>query len=283
MRRYELIIPRVLFVKKGRKEKIAISIDAGLLKRIDRMVDGLDVKSRSHALEMLIRKGLGEESVDEALLFAGGEGKHAAYRLPKPMLELYGRPVMQGVIEWLGKNGIKKITVSVGYLREEIESYFGNGAGFGVSIEYIREDEPVGTAGSLKLARGRFGKTFVALNSDVICDFDLKKMVEFHKDVGALATVALHESKDVHRYGTVALEGNWITKFVEKPEKGTEPSGIVNAGVYVFEPEIFNYTPDRGMLETDVFPFLAKKGLIAGYIFHGEWKDVEDVMREGKR
>ncbi len=259
------------------KEKIAFSIDSSLLKKVDSTVDGLNVKSRSHALEILLRKAFGGDKVSKALILAGGERKSESYSTIKPMIHFEDKPILQHVIEWLRKHNIKDITISVGYMREEIESYFRNGKDFNVNIDYMREDEPLGTAGPLYLAKSRFDSTFLVIHADVLCDFDLNDLINDHRNSKAAATITLKEVKDPYKYGVANIEGRRIVNFIEKPEKGKEPSNLVNAGVYIFEPSIFDYIPKKGMLETDVFDALSKKGLLNGYVFSGRWVDVSNI------
>lgn len=256
------------------KEKIAFSIESSLLKKVDSTVDGVRIKSRSHALEMLIRKALGEEDVRSALILAGGERKKDPYSTSRPMIPFEDKPILQHTIEWLRRFGITHITISVGYLREEIESYFRDGHDFGVSIDYMREDEPLGTAGPLYLAKSRFNSTFIAINADVLCDFDLADMVEHHRSSKAVATIALKEVKEPFKYGVAQLEGSRITGFVQKPDRGKEPSNLINAGVYVLEPSIFDYVPKKGTIETDVFSKLTKARSLNGYVFSGRWVEI---------
>jgi NDP-sugar pyrophosphorylase family protein len=254
------------------KEKVAISIDAKLLKQVDALVDGSAVRSRSHAVETLLKKALG--GARKALVLAGGEGRGLApltYSIPKPLIEVNGKPVLQRIVEWLAGQGISDIIVSVGYLGEQIEAYFGNGSAFGVSIAYVREKEPLGTAGPLLLAANALREPFVMLNGDVLCDFDLRGMLAFHARAGGMATVALKESADASKYGAVLLQGENVTSFVEKARRG---AALVNAGVYVMEPGVIALAPQKGSLEKDVFPALARKRLLRGYVFDGRWADV---------
>ncbi|MBI5159675.1 nucleotidyltransferase family protein [Candidatus Micrarchaeota archaeon] len=252
------------------KDKIAFSIDPKLLKRVDEMVDNVTVRSRSHAIDILLRKAFGEDKVRSAFVFAGGE-KSAKYGIPKCMVEVNDKPLLQHAIEWLEKNGVEEVTIATGKFKDQIESYFKNGEEFGVKIDYVAEFEPLGTAGALNNAGVRFKTTFVAMNGDVACDFSLEKIVEFHKRSKAVATMALTEVESASKYGAVELEGEKITGFVEKPKEGKEPSKLVNAGVYVCEPSIVGFTPEKGMLEKDVFPLLAKKKLLNGFVFSGQW------------
>lgn len=260
---------------KNLKEKIAFSIDPLLLTKLDSLVDGISVKSRSHALDILLRKALSEDRVRKALILAGGEKKSAKVALPRPLTEHEDKPALLHTIEWLKKNGVDQVVISIGAHGTDIESYFQDGKAFGVSIEYVKESEPLGTSGSLFLAREKFSSTFVALNADMVCSFNLSEMISFHKRAKAPATIALTHARDTSHYGVVEIEGERISGFVEKPASGQESGSLINAGVYVFEPGVFSLVKEKGMLETDVFPQMAKKGLLKGYVFSGKWVDLE--------
>jgi len=266
------------------KEKIAISIGKGLLKRVDARVDGTSVKSRSHAIELLLLRALGGGQALRALVLCGGEGKGLrplTYKIPKPMLEVGDKPMLQRIIEWLKAHDVKRITLAVGYLGQDIEEYFGNGEKFGVEIDYAREKEPLGTAGPLNFVRDSFNGTFLVLNGDVLCDLDLRAMIEAHRKSNALVTMALKSVREPGNYGVAGLEGERITRFEEKAvakagQSGKHEPRLVNAGVYVMSERIFDHIPSKGMLERDVFPKLARKGLMRGYVFTGKWVDVSD-------
>ncbi|MFA6035672.1 MAG: nucleotidyltransferase family protein [Candidatus Micrarchaeia archaeon] len=261
------------------KEKIAISIDKALLHRVDARVDGSTIKSRSHAIELLLLQALGGTGSDlHALILCGGEGKGLrplTYKIPKPMVEVGGKPILQRIVEWLKASNITKATFAIGYMGEDISSYFGDGNSFGVSIDYAKEREPLGTAGAVNAMRERAQGTFLVLNGDVLCSFDLRAMLEAHRRSNAVATMALKSVRDAGHYGVVEMEGDKVTKF-EESSKTSGESKLVNAGVYVLSSKIFDYLPAKGMLEHDVFPKLAQKGLMRGYVFTGPWVDVTD-------
>jgi len=260
------------------KEKVAISLDSRLLKRVDASVDGTTVKSRSHAIETLLMRALGEEQAPTAVVLAGGYGRRMgelAYKMPKGMVEVGGKPVLQHIVEWLRANGVRHVILSIGHLGGEIEAYFGDGKHFGMQIAYARETEPLGTAGPLSILRERLGDLFVVLNGDVLCDFDLRAMLSSHRRSRAAATMALRAVREPGSYGVVEMEGERITKFEERARRNAEP-GLVNAGVYAMSSRIFDFLPKRGMLERDVFPKLAEQGLLNGFVFTGSWVDVSD-------
>lgn len=203
-------------MRKTRKKRVALTIDAGLMKIVDSLVDGVDVTSRSNSVEKLLRKALGRERVTTAFVFAGGE---AGTLTPKPMREFEEKPVLAHLVAWLKGYDVERFILAT-QKNEAVRSYFGDGSSFGVKIEYIAEEEPLGTAGSLALAQSRIGGTFAALNSDVLCDFNFPSMVEFHRKQRALATMALIEHHEASRYGVAALEGERVIEFREKPGEG---------------------------------------------------------------
>ena len=142
----------------------------------------------------------------------------------------------------------------------------------GVEMDYQHESRPLGTAGAVKNASTKLNGTFVVLNGDVLFDFDLRAMLEAHGKGGAIATIALKSVRDEGRYGVAETEGERVVKFEERAKEKYE-SRLVNAGVYALNEKIFDYLPERGMLEREVFPKLAQKGLLRGYVFTGKWVD----------
>jgi NDP-sugar pyrophosphorylase family protein len=260
------------------KEKVAISIDKELLKRVDARVDGTTVKSRSHAIELLLTQALGGTSEIHALVLCGGEKRGltpSTYHLPRAMVEVGGKPILQRIVEWLKTNGVQHIMLAIGQNGKDIQAYFRNGEAFGVEIDYLHESKPLGTAGAVRNARENLNGAFVVLNGDVLCDFNLRAMLEAHRKGGALATMALKSVRDEGKYGVAETEGEKIVKFEERAKEKGE-SRLVNAGVYVLSEKISDYLPEQGMLERDVFPKLAQKGLMRGYVFSGKWLDVGD-------
>jgi NDP-sugar pyrophosphorylase family protein len=157
---------------------------------------------------------------------------------------------------------------------DKIKEYFGNGSRLGVNISYIEEKEELGTAGPLNLAKDKLNETFIMCNGDVLANIDLNDLASFHEDREGVATIALTAVSNPSRFGAARLRGDNILEFIEKPPVGKEPSNLINAGVYILEPEVLKYIPKgRAMMEKDVFPKLAKKGKLFGYHFDGQWFD----------
>lgn len=259
------------------RRRLTITIRDDVLRHIDGMIDGIKVRNRSHAIEILISKATGVGRVRKAFILAGGKGTRMrpfTYEMPKSLIPIKGKPLLQHILELLRKYEIRDIILSVGYMGDKIREYFGNGSRFGVGLTYVEEDKEMGTAGPLNLAKELLNEPFLMLNGDVLMDIDLNDFMRFHYENKGLATIALTPVKDPSRFGVAKLRGHRILEFIEKPEKGKEASKLINAGAYVLEPRVIKYVPKgKAMIETDVFPKLAKKGKLFGYPFDGLWLD----------
>lgn len=277
------------------KKRVSITVDNRLLREVDEMVDGASVKSRSHAMEILLRRAMNQEQVTQALILAGGKGtrlRPLTYELPKPLFPLAGKPIMEHLLNRLRNAGVRDILVSVGHKAEKVISYFGDGSKFGVKITYVTEPEPMGTGGPLALATNMLDMSFLMLNGDVVTNIDFQDLVAFHRRTGALGTIALFQVEDPSRFGAVEIVGNKIARFIEKPEKDQSQSKLINAGIYVLNRDILKHVPRGSCLIEDVFSQLAPSGALSGYVHGGEkayWRDIgteksyASVLREVKK
>ncbi len=261
------------------REKLTVTVKKNLIKKIDSIVDGRKIRNRSHAAEYLIEAGLGINQVKKAIVLVGGKGTRLrpfTYELPKALLPIHGKPMVQHVLELLKSHGVTEIYLAIGYMGEKIKEYFGDGAKFGLDIKYIVEKAPLGTAGPIRLAKKYLNETFFVVWGDILSHIDLADFMHFHKNNEGLATVALTNVDDPSRYGVAAMKGSKIVEFVEKPSKEDAPSNLINAGMAIMEPEIIDkYIPERGqaMVEYDIYPKLAAEGKLYGYPFSGQWFD----------
>ncbi len=213
---------------------------------------------------------------------AGGEGKRlkaVTGPLPKPMVPLLGKPLMERCVELLRENGITELCATLRYNPGPIMDYFGDGERFGVEISWRVETEPLGTAGGVKACMDLLGgEPFLVISGDAACDFDLRRLALEHGRSGAAVTVALHECPEPLRYGVaVADEGGDIRCFIEKPGWGRVVSDLVSTGIYVVDPRAMDYVPDREPFDfaADLFPLLLKNGeRIHGALPPGYWCDV---------
>ena len=219
----------------------------------------------------------------KAMILAGGYGKRLmplTSTLPKPLLEVAGKPIIDWQMAWLRRAGIESFVVACGYLKEKIVEHVGVlKRELDASVEYAVEKTPLGTGGALKNARKLVDdEIFMALNGDVITNLDVKKLGLG----GAVTSMALTQLKSP--FGIVRTEGTTIRRFDEKPFiKGY----WINAGVYLVGPKIFNYLPERGDIERTAFSTLAKRGMLRGVKYRNVYwhsidsiKDLEETGRD---
>lgn len=265
------------------KERITITLDENLISQIDKRIDGVDIKNRSQEIENLLSESLGTNIPSKAVLLVGGKGTRLSPltdKTPKALLEVHKKAVTEHIFDLLKKHGIRDIVLCVGHLKDRIKDYFGDGSNFGVNITYVEEDEPLGTAGPLKLAKKYLKDSFIVSNGDELKNINIPRMFRLHKRKDALATIALTTVEDPSHYGVARLDGSRIVEFVEKPKKEEAPSNLINAGFYIMEPEVIDMIPDGfSMLEKDVFPKLAKLGRLRGFPFAGQWFDIGTIER----
>ncbi len=212
---------------------------------------------------------------------AGGEGtrlRPQTSNLPKPMLPLVGRPMMEHIVSLLRRHGITDIVVTVAFLPNAIRSYFGDGSELGVRMAYATEESPLGTAGSVRNAMEQLTERFIVISGDVLTDIDLTEVIAFHEKNEALATIALSAVENPLEFGIVITrEDGSIERFLEKPGWGQVFSDTINTGIYVLEPEIFERIPAGRPVDFsgEVFPGALDDGRpLYGYVADGYWEDV---------
>jgi mannose-1-phosphate guanylyltransferase len=222
----------------------------------------------------------------KALFLAGGMGTRLqplTDNLPKPMVPILNKPLLERTIFNLKKCGISEMVISTCYHPEYIEEYFGNGSKFDLNINYIVEENPMGTGGAIKMAEKYFEESFLVFNSDILSDIDLSKMIDFHKSKKALATIAVTEVQDPSMYGVIEYDSNgYAITFKEKPKAEETTSKSINAGIYIFEPEIFDeIASDRAVsIERETFPYLLDHNLkISIYKSGSYWMDIGTIQK----
>jgi len=268
------------------KERITITLDKELIKQIDKRIDGYEIKNRSQEIELILKKSLGTEIPKKAVILAGGKGtrlRPLTNRIPKALIDVHGRTITEHLFDLFKKYGIRDIVLSTGYMKKKIKDFFGDGIKFGVNINYVEENKPLGTAGPLRLAKKFLNESFIVSNGDELKKINIARMFRLHKRKDALVTIALTTVDDPTVYGVARLDGSRIIEFVEKPKKKEAPSNLINAGFYIIEPEVIKMIPKGfAMLEKDVFPKLAKQGKVRGFPFSGQWFDTGNLKRYEK-
>lgn len=223
----------------------------------------------------------------KAILLAAGKGERLRSILktiPKPMVKVYGKPILEHNIEWLKSYGITDLYINLHFLPEKIRNYFNNGRKWGVKINYSYEPELLGTAGAVKkIARELWGwesknfssdmGTFLVVYGDNLLKYNLKEIIDFHFQKKGIATIVLYEKDDVSQSGIAVLSDKGrIIKFIEKPKAEDAISNLVNTGIYVLNSEILSYIPDEGFTDfgNDIFPAIIKgRGDLYGFISKG--------------
>jgi NDP-sugar pyrophosphorylase family protein len=210
-----------------------------------------------------------------AVILAGGKGTRLApYTnvFPKPLVPVGDMPILEVVINQLRHYGFTHVTLAVGHLATLLQAFFSDGAQHGVQIDYVIENEPLGTAGPLAFVPG-LDDTFLVMNGDLLTTLNYVELLEYHKRMGAVATVAMHKRQVKVDLGVIHLDGgNRITGYVEKPEYDYN----VSMGIYVFEPCILEHIPSGQYFDFPslVHQLLQDGELIAGYPFDGYWLDI---------
>ena len=212
---------------------------------------------------------------------AGGFGTRIhplTISLPKPMIPLINRPIMEHIVNLLKKNGINDLVLLLFHQPEIIKKYFGDGSEFGVHITYVTPLEDFGTAGAVKAAARHLDDCFIIISGDLLTDFSLSEAIDFHRAKQAKATITLTSVKDPLQFGVVITDKNGlITKFLEKPGWGEVFSDTINTGIYVLEPEVLDLIPDGENRDwaKDVFPkMLANNTALYGCNLQGYWADI---------
>lgn len=216
-----------------------------------------------------------------SIILAGGIGSRLrplSCTRPKLLFPILNKPLLDWTFERLAKSGIKGVTLAVKYMAEVFMQRYGESS-HGMKISYSKEKKPMFTGGAIKYAEELIGheESFLVLNGDIFTRIDFADIINHHKKNGGIATIAIYRVEDPSRYGTVKLKNeNMVEKFVEKAPTGQAPSNLINAGIYVLDPEIFEYIPGGRpvSIEREVFPKLADEGKLFAHEFTGIWVDI---------
>ncbi len=217
----------------------------------------------------------------QALLLVGGEGtrlRPLTCKTVKAMVPIVNRPFLEHLFSYLARHGVDDIVITLCYLPDKIEEYFGDGSSFGVKLTYVMEESPLGTAGAVKNAERYLGERFFVFNGDIFTDLDLGAMMRFHCEREARATIALTPVEDPSAYGVVETDPQGrVRRFVEKPKREEATTNLINAGTYILEGAVLQDVPPntRYMFEHDLFPTMLQNGqLVCAYPSDAYWIDI---------
>ncbi|OGY45529.1 MAG: hypothetical protein A2729_01950 [Candidatus Buchananbacteria bacterium RIFCSPHIGHO2_01_FULL_39_14] len=261
------------------RSRLTITLKKEILKQLDEYIDGARIRNRSHAIEYVLSKYFAPK-IQTALILAGGQGlkmRPFTYEMPKAMIPVNSRPILEHIIENLRRYDVRDLIISIGHQGVKIKQHFGDGSKFGVKIFYLEQGKnQTGTAAPVLQAKKILGqKPFIVYYGDVLANIDLDDLIDFHLANSDLATIALTSVNRSSNWGVVRLQGNRIYSFLEKPDERKDLSHVINAGIYIFQPKIFDYLkPETKRLEKEVFPKLVEQRKLFGYLFAGQWFDV---------
>jgi len=247
------------------KKRVSLTLEEELVDRIDSEASGNDL-NRSQQVEALLEEYFDGRSIRTAVIFCGGDEARS-------MKKFEGKPVLSHVLDNLTDTTIENVVLLSGPNKSEVEDHFGEGYR-GLSLSIIGNENPDGTARALEKVKDNVSGTFLVLNGHVLSDVDIDDMLKVHREEEVIGTMALTTVNDPSAYGVARLKGRTILGFEEKPSPGEEPSRLINAGTYILEPEIFDEI-DRNSIE-EVFEKLSDKRELAGYIYGGEWNEVDN-------
>ena len=215
---------------------------------------------------------------------AGGKGtrlRPLTSNQPKPMIPIANTPCMEHIVRLLKRHGFEDILVTLEFMTEAIQAYFGDGSEWGASIKYSVEEEPLGTAGSVKFAEDRLTERFVIVSGDALTDVDLTKVLAFHEERGAEATLVLKGVEDPSEFGIVEIEEDGqVSNFLEKPDEEEVFSYTANTGIYLLEPSVLRDIPAGQEYDFagELFPKLLEEGRrVYGYTTEGYWEDIGNI------
>jgi mannose-1-phosphate guanylyltransferase len=217
----------------------------------------------------------------KAVILVGGEGtrlRPLTYNTPKAMIPILNKPFLEYLILYLKEHSIRDIILTMSYLPHHIQSHFGDGTELGVHLTYLIEEPPLGTAGAVKNAETLLDKPFFVINGDIITDIDLTAMMRRHQKIKPKVSLALTPVDNPTIYGVVETDAKGMVKrFVEKPSPEEVTTNMINAGIYILEPEVLSYIPPStpSTFERQLFPLLLKKGEpILSYTSTTYWIDI---------
>ncbi len=218
----------------------------------------------------------------KAIVMAGGDGtrlRPVSSDLPKPMVPLFDRPVLEHILRLLRKNGIIDVCLTLRFLSAVVSDYFGDGSDFGINLEYRIEKEPLGTAGGVRSCLDFVGdEDFLVISGDAVCDFDLTRCISHHRSFGAEATIVLCRQENPLEYGLVVLSPDGhVSRFIEKPGWDGVITDFVNTGIYILSPSVLEDVPEGANRDfaKDIFPNMLKnRRSLFGFVSEGYWRDI---------
>lgn len=252
------------------KQRLSITLSQSTLSQIDQLIDKKKVRSRSHAIETLLQKQL-KPDVATAVILAGGKTSNP--KTIKPLLTYQKKPLIFHIIDHLRDFGVSQFVILTSAQAKSLSTILKKKYP-NLSIKYRYEKDPLGTAGALKSAKELLNESFYCFHGDVFTDINLHELASFHYQHQGVCTIAVKPRMSHQSFDNISAQGNKVIAF--QPKDNSQRPSLVNSGIYLFEPEIFDHIPDKkpSMLEKDVFPKLASTNQLFAFTFEGIWLDI---------
>lgn len=262
-----------------RRARITITLRQSTIDKVDTLIDNQKIRNRSHAIEYILEQ-YNRPNIKRAIILTGGKGtklRPYTYEVPKALLPVKGKPILEHLINKLKESHITDIILATGYLGDKIRAHFGTGEKFGVTISYSEEKEPMGTGGAiLKMQKELTDGPFLVLHGDIVTTLSFADLFDFHKKEQPVVTVALTSVDKPAAFGQLALHGTKLVRFYQQAPQSEVKSNLVNTGIYMCEPTIFQFFPKnkKVFLFEDIIEDLIRQKKIGGFVFEGQWFDV---------
>ncbi len=256
-----------------KRERLTITLRRDLLRQIDEIIDGKNVRNRSHAIEKILIEKFGDTFLRTAVILGGGAGITIDGVKTSPLVAIVdGVPLVERHIALLKDAGVTEVILAVGAFGDAVRAIVGDGSRYDIKVVYIENDH--GTASVLRQARSILTEPFVMFNGHIIVDHvDLTDMFVFHKNAKARITIAVTTVPDPDNYGSLRMRGNKVVSFVEKQSANT--AHLINAGMYIIDPSVCALVrPDEESLEHNIFPHIIQQGGMYGYMLDVPWQRV---------
>ncbi len=272
-----------LTVKQGTSQMAIIAL---MMQKKIRHLPVIDKQGRPVALELL-KNQLEDLEPAEAVVMAGGKGTRLlplTENVPKPLLKVGEETILDNILQNLKQNGIEDVVLTVNHLAEQIKSHVGNGAGHDLSVNYVQETQALGTAGGLTLLHNRPEGSFLVMNGDLLTELDFRSLIKFHRESGCMMTVCVRRHSIKIPYGVIQMSENnlEVDAIKEKPEH----EFLVNAGIYMLEPEVIDLIPRQEFFDmVSLMNSVIAKGLdVAAFPILEYWKDIgqHDQIKEAR-
>jgi len=254
------------------KNRLTISLDKKILLKLDGYIKTNNLSNRSHAIEHIINQHLGT-AVKQCVILAGGKTKTQCL---SPLLRIHNRPVIAYQIDKLKNAGIKDLYIVINSAYQNLKQYLGDGKQWGINIIFILDKKNIGRAHALWLCKKYLTETFLLFYGDILSEVDLLDFIDFHqKQNHPITTIAVASSRFPKNFDVCRTKGPLIVEYYKK-NAASENLRLVNTGMIICEPKIFNFLPESILAKKnlDVFHDLAQRQLLYGYIFDGWWFDM---------